>query len=163
MRSPASRSVPTARSNAAAASGSPFFAKSDATSAARSPRTPPRSTPRQESFASAEAASSGSAPAIASSTRRVSSSVRPIGPILSSVQESAIAPWRLTRPYVGRSPVTPQKFEGQRIEPQVSVPIANGTSPPAIAAPLPEDEPPAQRPGSHGLRIGPCSEAFPTW
>src|SRR5437868_10635416 len=29
---------------------------------------------------------------------------------------SAIAPWRLTRPYVGRKPVTPQKAAGVMIE-----------------------------------------------
>ena len=43
-----------------------------------------------------------------------------------------MAPWRLTRPKVGRSPVTPQRVEGDTIEPQVSLPIAKPTSPAAV-------------------------------
>ena len=35
-----------------------------------------------------------------------------------------MAPPRPTRPKVGRNPETPQKAEGQRMEPQVSVPMA---------------------------------------
>jgi hypothetical protein len=102
-------------------------------------------------------------PAIASSTSRVSSSVRAIGPDLVErprQRHRAVA----ADAAVGRAqPVTPQKFDGQRIEPQVSVPIPNGTSPAPIAAPVPDDEPPAQRSRFHGLRIGPCSEALPRW
>ena len=46
-------------------------------------------------------------------TSAQSSAVRHMGPILSMVQLSAMAPNRLTRPKVGRSPVTPQRLEGE--------------------------------------------------
>ena len=75
------------------------------------------------------------------------------------VQLSAIAPWRLTRPKVGRSPVTPQKAAGNWIDPQVSEPMANGTSPAPTAAPGPLDEPPDQRDTSHGVLPGPVKLA----
>ena len=97
---------------------------------------------------------------MASRTMAQSSAVRAIGPILSSVHESAIAPCRETRPYVGRSPVTPQYADGGPIEPDVSDPRANGTRPAPTADAEPLDEPPDQRPRSHGLRPGPCSEAL---
>ena len=78
---------------------------------------------------------------------------------MSSVQQSAIAPWRLTRPYVGRRPVTPQKAAGVMIEPTVSEPIANGTRPAATAAPGPLEEPPLQYAVFHGFRPGPVKDA----
>src|SRR5260370_9030616 len=86
--------------------------------------------------------SNGSGPAIVARTKAQSAAVRASGPSLSMVQESAIAPWRLTRPYVGLRPVTPQYAAGVRIEPDVSEPIANATSPAATAAPAPHLEPP---------------------
>jgi hypothetical protein len=45
------------------------------------------------------------------------------------LQESAIAPKRLTRPKVGRIPVVPQRDDGETIEPSVSLPIAKPTQP----------------------------------
>src|SRR5262245_27533462 len=89
-------------------------------------------------------ASSGSRPAMAASTSPQSSAVRHIGPSLSSVQLSAMAPCRLTRPYVGLSRLTPENAAGVMIEPDVSEPMANGTSAGGTAAPGPDDEPPAQ-------------------
>ena len=71
-----------------------------------------------------------------------------------------MAPERLTRPYEGRRPVVPQNADGHRMEPQVSVPSANATSPPATAAPEPDEEPPVQRSGFHGLRHGPVADAL---
>src|SRR5947207_2583922 len=66
-----------------------------------------------------------------------------MGPSLSSDQQSVIAPVRGTRPNVGRSPVTPQRIDGETMLPSVSLPIAKATSPAAVAAPapalLPED------------------------
>jgi len=56
---------------------------------------------------------------------------------IGSFQDNAMAPWRLTRPNEGRSPVTPQKADGQMMEPHVSLPMAKGTSPAATAAPGP--------------------------
>ena len=55
--------------------------------------------------------------------------------------------------------VTPQNEAGVTIEPEVSEPIANGTSPAATAAAGPLEEPPAQRVGSHGFSPGPVREA----
>src|SRR6266576_1191164 len=81
-----------------------------------------------------------SAPAIASSTAAQSSAVRAIGPSLSSVHERAIAPFRETRPYVGRRPVTPQYADGVPIEPDVSEPIAKGTRPAPTAEPEPLED-----------------------
>src|SRR5438445_2586634 len=104
--------------------------------------------------------SAASGPAIASRTSAQSSAVRAIGPSLSSVHESAIAPLRETSPYVGRSPVTPQYADGVPIEPDVSEPIANGTSPAPTAAPEPLDDPPDQCSMFHGLRPGPWSDAL---
>src|SRR5262249_29128000 len=49
----------------------------------------------------------------------------------------------------------PQNAAGWRIEPPVSVPVANGTMPAATAAAEPPDEPPGTRDASHGLRAGP--------
>src|SRR5256885_12069797 len=83
--------------------------------------------------------SSGSGPAIAAKTSAQSSAVRPIGPSLSSVQHSAMAPWRETRPYVGRSPVTPEKALGVTLEPEASLPTPNRTRPAATQAPRPLD------------------------
>jgi len=97
---------------------------------------------------------------MASSTRPQSSAVSASGPSLSSVQQSAIAPWRLTRPYVGRSPVTLHSVAGARIEPHVSEPIANGTSPAPTAEPEPLDEPPLHASGDQGEIPGPVNDAF---
>src|SRR3989442_6114036 len=107
-----------------------------------------------------EDASSGCRPAIAASTSAQSSALRAIGPSLSMVHVSAIAPWRLTRPYVGRRPVMPQYAAGVRIDPEVSEPMANGTSPAATADPGPEDDPPLQYSTLHGVFPGPVKEAF---
>ena len=49
---------------------------------------------------------------------------RTMGPILSSDQHSAMAPVRATRPKVGRRPVVPQRWDGETMEPSVSVPMA---------------------------------------
>src|SRR5271157_4218458 len=70
-----------------------------------------------------------------------------------------MAPCRLTRPYVGRNPLTPQKADGHTIEPHVSVPMANPASPAATIAPDPEDEPQVQQLVSQGFLVSPCSDA----
>jgi hypothetical protein len=57
------------------------------------------------------------------------------------LQESAIAPVRGTNPNVGRSPVHPQRVEGEEIEPKVSDPMLNATHPAAVAEAGPADEP----------------------
>src|SRR5579862_746020 len=82
-----------------------------------------------------------SGPAIACNTSAQSSAERAIGPSLSIVQLRAIAPVRGTNPKVGRSPVTPQRVDGEEMEPSVSDPMAKPTHPAATALAGPADEP----------------------
>src|SRR5262245_4044025 len=82
---------------------------------------------------------------MAPSTIATSRTVRPIGPAVSWVCEIGMIPARLTSPTVGLSPTRPQAFDGQTIEPSVSVPIAAAPRLAEAAAPDPELEP-------HGLR-----------
>ena len=56
-------------------------------------------------------------------TSAQSSAERHIGPTVSWVHASAIAPYRLTRPNVGRMPVIPLRAAGAITEPPVSVEI----------------------------------------
>ena len=64
-----------------------------------------------------------------------------MGPNLSMVQLSAMAPSLLTRPKVGRSPVAPHRVDGETIEPRVSLPIAKGTNPATVADVDPAEDP----------------------
>src|SRR5213082_2228252 len=52
----------------------------------------------------------------------------------------------------------PHSAAGWRIEPPVSVPIAQGARPAATAAALPPEEPPGTRVVSHGFSTGPNPE-----
>src|SRR3954454_24341860 len=104
---------------------------------------------------STDDASRGSAPWIGASTKPQSSALRPIGPILSSDQQSCIQPCRLTRPYVGLSPAAPQTMEGPMRLSVVSVPMEKPTSPAADATADPDDEPAASLRGFQGLRVMP--------
>src|SRR5690606_9252413 len=88
-----------------------------------------------------ENGSFSSTPLMTERTMALSRADREIGPILSIDQLSAMAPCRLTRPKVGRSPVTPFRVEGETIEPRVSVPIAKGTSPALTAEADPAEDP----------------------
>ena len=72
-----------------------------------------------------------------------------------------MAPWRLTRPNVGRRPTTPQRAAGLRIDPLVSLPIANATPPAAVADAGPADEPLEPCVGSHGLLVWPPNQLSP--
>src|SRR5476649_2612249 len=96
------------------------------------------------SGASTAVGSFASAPATARKTFSASRALRVNGPSLSSVQHNAIAPCRLMRPNVGRRPVTPQLADGNKIEPDVSEPIAKPTKPALTHAPEPLDDPPLQ-------------------
>src|SRR5439155_10624293 len=102
-----------------------------------------------------------SAFAIAWKTSAQSSAVRQMGPSRSCVHESVIAPYRLTRPNVGRKPVTPQIVEGLRIDPLVSVPMPNATQPAAVALAGPADDPLDPSFGSHGLLVRPPNHWSP--
>ena len=61
------------------------------------------------------------------------------------------------RPRVGLSPTSPHSAAGMRIEPEMSLAWAAGTMRAATAAADPPDEPPGDRPRSHGLWVGPYS------
>src|ERR1700758_756502 len=92
------------------------------------------------------------------STSNVSSTPRAIGPSLSSDQHSVMAPVRGTRPNVARSPVTPQRIDGLTILPPVSLPIANPTSPAAVAAPGPALEPDDPSSSNQGFIVCPPNQ-----
>src|SRR5208282_411871 len=90
-----------------------------------------------------------------------SSADRAIGPSLSIVQHSAIAPVRATMPNVGRRPVTPQRVEGEEMDPKVSEPIANATHPAATALAEPAEDPLDPCSMFHGLRVRPPNHLSP--
>src|SRR5579872_3694641 len=87
-----------------------------------------------------------------------SSTERQMGPSLSCVHESVIAPERSTRPKVGRRPVTPQRVEGLEIEPSVSEPIEKPTQPALVAEAGPAEEPLEPSLGFQGLRVWPPNQ-----
>jgi len=58
-------------------------------------------------------------------------------------------------PKAGLNPATPHSDAGIRIEPPVSLPIAQSHIPVATATADPPEEPPATRAGSCGLRTVP--------
>src|SRR3954466_15253883 len=90
-----------------------------------------------------------------SSAMAASSTVRPKTPIWSSDDAKATSPYRLTRPYVGFTPTTPQKAAGCLTEPPVSDPRAIGVIPAATAAADPPDDPPGTQRTSIGFLVGP--------
>src|SRR5271167_49934 len=105
--------------------------------------------------ASIDERSAMSAPLMATSTIAVSSTDRQIGPTLSSDQHNVIAPARETRPKVGRRPVVPQRWQGEVIEPSVSVPIEKAHSPAAVAEAEPALVPLDPSLRFQGLRVRP--------
>src|SRR5260370_13321445 len=78
------------------------------------------------------------------------------------VQLKPIAPYRLTRPYVGRSPTTPQVVEGEIMEPSVSVPSEKPTNPADVDAADPAEEPLDVRSVFHGFLVMPANHN-PPW
>src|ERR1041385_6022259 len=102
-----------------------------------------------------------SGPWIALSTIAVSSTARQIGPSLSMVQESAIAPVRGTNPNVGLRPVVPQRVDGDEMEPSVSEPMAKATQPAAVAEDDPADDPLDPCLVFQGLRVIPPNHLSP--
>src|SRR5215467_5226718 len=88
----------------------------------------------------------------------VSSTLRAMGPSLSSDQQSVIAPVRGTLPYVGRNPTTPQRMLGLTMLPEVSLPTENPTRPAAVAAPGPALDPEDPSSSSHGFIVCPPNQ-----
>src|SRR4029078_11969123 len=84
-----------------------------------------------------------------------SSALRQIGPALSRLQQSTIAPERLTEPNVGLKPVAPHRDDGDTIDPNVSVPIVNGSNPATTDPAEPADEPLEPCLRSHGFFVWP--------
>src|SRR5438445_10511295 len=78
-----------------------------------------------------------------------------IGPSVSSERLRGITPIVSMLPSAGLKPTTPHSEAGTRIEPPVSLPIAQSHIRIATATAEPPDEPPAPRLGSWGLRTGP--------
>src|SRR5271170_5094323 len=101
----------------------------------------------------------GSWPPMTERTRPQSSAVRAIGQSLSIDHAIAIAPYRLTRPKLGRSAAIPHHAPGQIVEPRVSEPSAHGASAAETTAPDPLDEPHVQYFMFHGFFDAPWSEA----
>src|ERR1700734_3344806 len=92
---------------------------------------------------------------MASRTAAQSSTERQMGPSLSMVQLRAMAPVRGTKPKVGRKPVTPQRVEGEEMEPSVSEPMEKATHPAEVADAGPAEEPLEPCFRFQGLRVRP--------
>src|SRR5215471_10395644 len=103
-------------------------------------------------------ASPGSWPEMACNTSIASSTLRVMGPSLSSDQHSVMAPARETRPKVGRNPVMPQRMAGPMMLPPVSLPMEKATSPAAVAAPGPALDPEAPSSNNHGFMVWPPNQ-----
>ena len=104
--------------------------------------------PRSERLAARPAARS------AASAIAQSASVRAIGPGWSRLPLSGKTPRSGSAPRVGLIVEVPDRADGMRSEPAVSVPVASGIMPAASAAAEPPLEPPGVRSSAHGL---------PTW
>src|SRR6185436_14466160 len=98
---------------------------------------------------------------MALNTMAQSSTVRQIGPTRSCDHASTMPPVRLTRPYVGRSALSPHSRAGDTIEPDVSVPMPKATQPAAVADDGPADEPLDPRRVSHGFLVCPRYQLSP--
>src|SRR3982750_2103724 len=70
-------------------------------------------------------------------------------------------PVRLTRPSVGLKPTSPLLFDGDTIEPSVSVPAAAAGRLAAIAAPEPELDPDGLRSSAYGFFVWPPRPLHP--
>src|SRR5687768_17260852 len=98
---------------------------------------------------------------MAPNTSAQSCTERAMGPSLSMLQASDMQPCRLTRPKVGRNPVTEQRIHGDTMLPSVSLPIAKPTRPAATAEAEPADDPLEPCLGFHGLRVMPPNHSSP--
>src|SRR5690606_24739662 len=97
----------------------------------------------------------GRQPAMASSMRATSPTLRPIGPSTERVSKGRSSGPVATRPGLGRRPTTEQKLAGVRRLPPRSEPVASQTWPAASAAAEPPEDPPQVRSVFHGLRVSP--------
>ncbi len=72
-------------------------------------------------------------------------------PHVSALGDCTVMPVKSMRPCVGRMPYRPQKLDGTRTEPPLSVPSAKSHAPDATADADPLEEPPGTRSGAAGL------------
>src|SRR5436305_5472731 len=100
-------------------------------------------------------------PIMAPSRIATSETVRPIGPAVSCEAEIGMMPVRLTSPTVGFNPTSPQLFDGETIDPSVSVPTPMAHRLAATAAPVPELEPEQLRSRAYGLQVNPPRPLHP--
>src|SRR5713101_4933665 len=84
-----------------------------------------------------------------------SRTLRASGPTWSKLAARGTTPWRLTLPKVGFNPTTPQRAEGMRMDPPVSVPNEAVAMQAATAAAEPPLEPPGLLCVSQGFNVGP--------
>src|SRR5581483_572902 len=113
-----------------------------------------RTAPRR-ARAAVVGGSSASAPAIAASRTAASATLRAIGPAVSWLCAIGTIPARLTRPSVGLMPTSELVFDGDTIDPSVSVPIATAHRLEATATPDPELDPEGLRSSAYGFRVRP--------
>ena len=98
----------------------------------------------------------------ASPTRAKTLGSRAIQPTVSDVGACAQMPVKSSRPCVGRMPYSPQKLDGTRTDPPVSVPKAKSHIPAAAADADPDDDPPGTRSGAAGFRGVPVNGFSPS-
>ncbi len=91
-----------------------------------------------------------------------SSTLRAIGPTVSSVGQSGKTPSVGMSPHSDFNPTTSHAADGSRTEQPVSVPSARSHNPAASAAAEPLEEPPVVRPGRVGLWHMPCHWLSPS-
>src|SRR6185295_8084983 len=91
------------------------------------------------------------------SIRQASDTFLAIGPSCEVCNQAMLRLLLAISPGEGRNPTTPQNAAGFLTDPPVSEPVASGTMPVASATADPPDEPAAERSGSNGLPVAPCS------
>src|SRR5581483_6708017 len=99
--------------------------------------------------------------AMAASTSAASATVRAIGPAVSWLCAIGTIPARLSRPSVGLMPTSELLFDGDTIEPSVSVPIATAHRLAAAAVPDPELEPDGFLSRAYGFFVCPPRPLHP--
>src|SRR5215207_2219249 len=146
---------PAAARQRDATSGSTGVMPRSAEKATRAGRHPDHAAARKLSVLGHEIGSARLSPVMASRSKAVSSTVRPMGPFTPR-SRSILAPGLLaTRPGLGRRPTTPQKLAGLRKLPARSDPCATQAVPVARATAAPPNDPAADNAVFHGLRVAP--------
>ena len=94
-------------------------------------------------------------PTWAENSRRVSATVRPMGPSTEIGVQPRLRRSIGTTPGEGRKPTTPHMAAGMRSEPPVSDPVQTGSMSQARATAEPPEEPPGLSAGLNGLPVAP--------